>query len=61
MVFTDPAQFQYPVFGSLGAVIVSACCYAAYVRKERGHLIHLSTCMKTEPFQQITQEDLESL
>jgi iron-regulated transporter 1 len=60
MVFTDPEQFQYPILGSLGAVILSAFCYAAYVRNERGHLIHLSTCMKRDAYQQITQEELRT-
>jgi solute carrier family 40 (iron-regulated transporter), member 1 len=57
MIFPDPAQFQYPVCISLGAAITSACCYAAYVRIERGHLIHLSTCMKSEPYQQVNQAE----
>ncbi|KAJ5757626.1 uncharacterized protein N7511_006320 [Penicillium nucicola] len=45
IAFPLPAQFQYPVLISSGAVTVAAICFAAYVRKERGHLLHRSRCM----------------
>jgi solute carrier family 40 (iron-regulated transporter), member 1 len=60
MVFPDPKQFQYPVLISLGAVLTSACCYAAFVRKERGHLLHLSTCIKDSSYKQVDQEELQT-
>ncbi|KAE8145485.1 Ferroporti-1 [Aspergillus avenaceus] len=41
VVFPHPNQFQYPVYISVGAVTLAAICFAAYVRKERGHLLHL--------------------
>ncbi|KAL3460353.1 Ferroporti-1 [Aspergillus heterothallicus] len=45
IVFADPDQFKYPVYISYGAIAVAAACFAAYVRKERGHLLHTSKCM----------------
>ncbi|KGO45212.1 Major facilitator superfamily domain, general substrate transporter [Penicillium expansum] len=45
IAFPLPAQFEYPVLISSGAVAVAAVCFAAYVRKERGHLLHRSRCM----------------
>ncbi|KAL3470141.1 Ferroporti-1 [Aspergillus californicus] len=45
IVFADPDQFKYPVYISYGAIAVAAVCFAAYVRRERGHLLHTSKCM----------------
>ncbi|OJI95974.1 hypothetical protein ASPVEDRAFT_121933 [Aspergillus versicolor CBS 583.65] len=45
IVFEDPDQFKYPVYISYGAIGVAAVCFAAYVRRERGHLLHTSKCM----------------
>ncbi|KAL4867551.1 hypothetical protein BDV12DRAFT_118790 [Aspergillus spectabilis] len=45
IIFQDPRQFKYPVYISYGAIAVAAACFAAYVRKERGHLLHTSKCM----------------
>ncbi|KAJ6071508.1 hypothetical protein N7499_009522 [Penicillium canescens] len=45
IAFPLPGQFRYPVLISSGAVAVAAICFAAYVRKERGHLLHRSRCM----------------
>lgn len=45
IAFPLPAQFRYPVMISSGAVAVAAICFATYVRKERGHLLHRSRCM----------------
>ncbi|KAJ6119601.1 Major facilitator superfamily domain general substrate transporter [Penicillium sp. IBT 18751x] len=45
IVFHLPSQFQYPVVISNGAVALAAICFAAYVRKERGHLLHRSKCL----------------
>jgi iron-regulated transporter 1 len=44
IVFPLPEQFKYPVFISYGAIALAAVCFAAYVRKERGHLLHMSKC-----------------
>lgn len=48
IVFSQPGQFKYPVMISNGAVAVAAMCFAAYVRKERGHLLHRSKCLGGE-------------
>ncbi|KAJ5945703.1 hypothetical protein N7454_002542 [Penicillium verhagenii] len=45
IVWSLPEQFQYPVMISAGAVAMAAVCFAAYVRKERGHLLHRSKCL----------------
>ncbi|KAL4943593.1 hypothetical protein BDV06DRAFT_221050 [Aspergillus oleicola] len=45
IIFTAPEQFKYPVYISYGAIAVAAACFAAYVRRERGHLLHGSKCM----------------
>ncbi|KAG0157614.1 hypothetical protein PDIDSM_4799 [Penicillium digitatum] len=48
IAFPLPAQFGYPVLISAGAVAVAAVCFAAYVRKKRGHLLHRVRCMGGE-------------
>ncbi|KAL4795929.1 Ferroporti-1 [Aspergillus venezuelensis] len=45
IVFAAPEQFMYPVYISYGAIAVAAAYFAAYVRRERGHLLHGSKCM----------------
>ena len=44
IIFPLPEQFKYPVYISYGAIAMAAICFAAYVRKERGHLLHTSKC-----------------
>jgi iron-regulated transporter 1 len=51
IIFPRPSQFQIPILISLTAVVASAGCYAGYVRKERGHLVHLSKCVKRDRYQ----------
>jgi iron-regulated transporter 1 len=46
IVFPQTQQFRYPIFISYGAIILSAACFAGYVRHERGHLLHTSKCVK---------------
>ena len=55
IVFPRPEDFRYPVFISFGASTMAAVCFAAYVRKERGHLLHMSRCLdkRTVSAQQI--------
>ncbi|KAF2673981.1 hypothetical protein BT63DRAFT_452038 [Microthyrium microscopicum] len=56
VIFPQPKDFLIPVFISLGAVITGAACFAAYVRRERGHLIHISKCLKgSQDYQEIMQ------
>ncbi|KAJ5629757.1 hypothetical protein N7528_003414 [Penicillium herquei] len=45
IIWSSPEQFKYPVMISAGAVAMAAACFAAYVRKERGHLLHRSRCL----------------
>ncbi|EAW13147.1 putative iron-regulated transporter [Aspergillus clavatus NRRL 1] len=45
IAFPLPEQFKYPVFISYGAIATAAICFAAYVRKERGHLLHMTRCL----------------
>jgi iron-regulated transporter 1 len=46
MVFYRPEDFRIPVYISVGAVAGSAACFAAFVRKRRGHLLHTERCLK---------------
>ena len=45
IVWADPVLFRIPVIVSFGAVAISAGCFAGFVRKERGHLIHMNHCL----------------
>ncbi|TKA71732.1 hypothetical protein B0A55_08537 [Friedmanniomyces simplex] len=45
IVFSRPAQFKYPATISAAAVGLAGVLYAAFVRKRRGHLVHLSSCL----------------
>lgn len=40
IALSRPEQFRYLAVGSWGAVAVSVCLYAGWVRRERGHLVH---------------------
>lgn len=46
MVFAEPEQFKYPVYISVGAIAMSAFCFAGFVREKRGHLLHTSRCFE---------------
>lgn len=46
MVWWRPEEFRVPVWISGVAVAVSAACFAAFVRGERGHLLHTERCLK---------------
>ncbi|KAF2864853.1 iron transporter [Massariosphaeria phaeospora] len=46
MVFYRPEDFKYAVYISVGAVTISAACFAGFVRQRRGHLLHTSKCLK---------------
>ena len=59
IVFPKPAQFRFPVAISFGAIVVSACCFAGYVRRERGHLLHMGKCIKREKHTELTQFETE--
>jgi iron-regulated transporter 1 len=46
MVFYRPEDFKFPMYISAGAVATSAACFAGFVRKRRGHLLHTDKCLK---------------
>jgi iron-regulated transporter 1 len=41
IIFSKPDMFKYPVLISCGAVGVALGVYASFVRKRRGHLMHI--------------------
>jgi len=46
MVFYRPEDFRIPIYISAGAIAMSAACFAKFVRKKRGHLLHTDKCLK---------------
>ncbi|KAL5416322.1 hypothetical protein PMIN06_003292 [Paraphaeosphaeria minitans] len=46
MVWARPEQFRFPVWVSGGVLVASTACFAAFVRRKRGHLLHTSRCME---------------
>jgi len=36
-----PSQFKYTAALSFGAVVSGACFYLIYLRRERGHVVHI--------------------
>jgi iron-regulated transporter 1 len=44
IVFRDPKAFQWPVYVSVANVAIAAGIYAAFVRRRRGHLLHVHVC-----------------
>lgn len=46
MVFYRPKDFRIPMFISAGAIASSAACFAGFVRKKRGHLLHTDRCVR---------------
>ena len=41
-----PDQFKYPTLVSALAVCSAGALYAHYLRQRRGHLLHVSSCIK---------------
>ncbi|KAL1695777.1 Ferroporti-1 [Schizophyllum commune] len=46
IVFAKPEQFRWPALMSCAAVFSAGGLYASFVRKRRGHLLHLSKCIE---------------
>ena len=46
VVASRPSQFRWPVLGSMLAVYAAGILYASFVRRRRGHLVHLSKCIE---------------
>ena len=45
IIFSRPEQFRWPGLLSVIAVYTASVLYAAFVRKRRGHLLHMSRLM----------------
>ena len=45
IVFSRPDQFRFPAAISAGSVAVAGVFYALFVRRRRGHLVHVSDCV----------------
>lgn len=45
IVFAKPEQFRWPVVISLASTAMASITYAWFVRRRRGHLVHLSDCI----------------
>jgi len=46
IVFSRPDQFRWPALISVVAVYGAGGTYAAFVRRRRGHLVHMPDCIK---------------
>lgn len=46
IIFSRPDQFQWAAVLSVGAVHVTGGLYTAYVRRNRGHLLHVPACLQ---------------
>lgn len=48
IIWSHPAQFRYPILISAIAVYAAALAYTVFLRRSRGHLIHVHTplCLK---------------
>ena len=44
IAWSRPDHFRYPALLSTVAVYVAASLYAAFLRRRRGHLLHLPKC-----------------
>ncbi|TAQ83486.1 hypothetical protein B7494_g8193 [Chlorociboria aeruginascens] len=46
IIFSKPDQFHWPAIISVIAVYIAGGTYAVFVRTRRGHLVHMSSCIK---------------
>ncbi|BFZ62775.1 hypothetical protein YB2330_003885 [Saitoella coloradoensis] len=46
IVFSRPEQFGYPATASAVVVLVAAALFALFVRRRRGHLLHVLKCVE---------------
>ncbi|KAF8535620.1 Ferroporti-1 [Trichophaea hybrida] len=61
IVFARPQQFRYPVLMSSLAVLVAGGLYAEFVRRRRGHLLHISSCVGGKEREGIDSAGYEAL
>ncbi|KAI0382232.1 hypothetical protein F5Y04DRAFT_253290 [Hypomontagnella monticulosa] len=45
IIWSNPADFQWPVITSIGAVYAAGGLYAYFLRQRRGHLVHPPQCL----------------
>ncbi|KAM0350279.1 hypothetical protein ACHAPU_003446 [Fusarium lateritium] len=57
IIFSSPSQFHNPTTISITAVFSAWALYSSFVKKRRGHLVHLPSCISPEK-QQATMDDL---
>lgn len=60
IVWSDVEGFKYPVLISGGATVCAAAIFAAFVRRERGHLMHVNRCLRREEKRSVEQEEQEA-
>ncbi|KAH0832486.1 putative iron-regulated transporter [Fonsecaea pedrosoi] len=46
IVFSQPTSFKWPATISVAAVYIAGALYASFVRRRRGHLVHVSRCLE---------------
>ncbi|KIY03664.1 uncharacterized protein Z520_00355 [Fonsecaea multimorphosa CBS 102226] len=46
IIFPRPASFKWPATMSVVAVYTAGALYASFVRRRRGHLVHVSKCLE---------------
>ena len=52
IIWSHPNQFRYPVLLSVVAVHVAAFLFGKFLRRRRGHLVHVPICIKRNNFDQ---------
>lgn len=45
IIWSNPASFQWPILASVVAVYAAGGLYALYLRRRRGHLVHMPQCV----------------
>ncbi|KAF5666201.1 ferroportin [Fusarium heterosporum] len=60
IIFSSPSQFHKPTTISITAVFLAWALYSSFVKKRRGHLVHLPSCISPEKQQEIIDDLLES-
>jgi len=48
IIWSHPDRFRYPVLLSAVAVYMSAFLFGKFLRRRRGHLVHLPVCIKSK-------------
>ncbi|EXJ67270.1 uncharacterized protein A1O5_09283 [Cladophialophora psammophila CBS 110553] len=46
IIFPQPSNFKWPATVSVAAVYTAGALYASFVRRRRGHLVHVSKCLE---------------